>query len=308
MTMAHLQHLLTATDLSGSSLHALDRGLMLAAQNGARHSVLHALGLEGLGGFREWLGERNPDVTERLTQDAQTRLKELLDEAVQRTGTGWPSECLVDPGFPGQAIPERVAASGVDLVLVGAHGAGFWQRVLLGSTASKLLRKSTVPVLVVKQPPRHAYRRALVALDFSPCGLRAIQLARELAPDAHLLLLHVFEVPFEGKMQFAGVSDEVIHQYRIEARERAIQQLRQLTLQAGLLPLDHTAVVVGGDAVRELIIHEERHRCELVVMGKHGTHVTEELLLGSVTKRVLAESQSDVLVVVDAEAHPLVQA
>jgi len=34
-------------------------------------------------------------------------------------------------------------------------------------------------------------------------------------------------------------------------------------------------------------------------MGKHGTNVTEELLLGSVTKQVLAESRSDVLVVVD---------
>ena len=35
-------------------------------------------------------------------------------------------------------------------------------------------------------------------------------------------------------------------------------------------------------------------------MGKHGTHVTEELLLGSVTKRVLSESEQDMLVVVGA--------
>ena len=34
-------------------------------------------------------------------------------------------------------------------------------------------------------------------------------------------------------------------------------------------------------------------------MGKHGTNVTEELLLGSVTKHVLAETKSDMLVVVD---------
>ena len=305
--MATLKHLSTATDLSSSSLHAVDRGLMLAAQNGARYTVMHALGMDGLGTFGAWLGERNPAVSERLVQDAQERLQDALAEAARRTGTTVVAEWAVEPGFPGQAIPQHVAQQAVDLVLIGAHGAGFWQRVLLGSTASKLLRKSRVPVLVVKQEPRHAYRRVLVALDFSPAALRSIRLARELAPNAHLLLLHVFEVPFEGKMQFAGVSDEVIHQYRIEARERALQQLRQLTLQAGLQPLDYTAVVVGGDAVREVIIHEERHRCELVVMGKHGTHVTEELLLGSVTKRVLAESHSDVLVVVDPEVQPLLQ-
>jgi len=37
-------------------------------------------------------------------------------------------------------------------------------------------------------------------------------------------------------------------------------------------------------------------------MGKHGTNFAEELLLGSVTMQVLAESRSDVLVVVDKHA------
>ncbi len=46
----------------------------------------------------------------------------------------------------------------------------------------------------------------------------------------------------------------------------------------------------------------EAEKPDLVVMGKHGTHVTEELLLGSVTLDVLAESRCDVLVVVDPRA------
>jgi len=36
--------------------------------------------------------------------------------------------------------------------------------------------------------------------------------------------------------------------------------------------------------------------CDLIVLGKHGESMVEELLLGSVTKQVLAESQGDVLV------------
>ncbi len=51
-----------------------------------------------------------------------------------------------------------------------------------------------------------------------------------------------------------------------------------------------------------------KHDCDLIDLGKHGIHVTEELLLGSVAKRVLTESRGDVLVVMDprsAEPQPV---
>jgi CPA2 family monovalent cation:H+ antiporter-2 len=63
-------------------------------------------------------------------------------------------------------------------------------------------------------------------------------------------------------------------------------------------------MVLHGNATRQILSQERHHGCDLVVMGKHGTHVTEDLLLGSVTKRVLAESRSDVLVVPD-ERRPV---
>jgi hypothetical protein len=76
------------------------------------------------------------------------------------------------------------------------------------------------------------------------------------APGADLLLLHVFEVPFEGKLHLAGVDELTVQQFRLEARERALQQLHALAEQAGLAPTDYTALVLYGDAVRELMQHE----------------------------------------------------
>ena len=43
---------------------------------------------------------------------------------------------------------------------------------------------------------------------------------------------------------------------------------------------------------------------DLIVIGKHGLQVMEELLLGSVTKHVLAESQCDVMVICDPHESP----
>jgi len=295
--MARLSHILTATDLSSSSLHAVDRGFRLAQATGARYTVAHALGIDALAPLRELFGANNAAITEKIVDEARDKLGGILAQPERNRGIS--ASIRLEEGQASAAISAFADADQADLLLLGAHGAGFLQRVLLGSTASRLLRKSRCPVLVVKQAAQDSYRRILITVDFSPASRTAIDLVRTLAPQAHLLLLHVFEVPFEGKMQYAGVGEDIIFQYRIEARERALHQLHELAENAGLTTLDYTVLVLQGDATRQIIEQEEQHDCDLIVMGKHGTPVTEELLLGSVAKRVLAESGSDVLIVVD---------
>jgi len=53
---------------------------------------------------------------------------------------------------------------------------------------------------------------------------------------------------------------------------------------------------VHGAAMLRIIEHEQTTDADLIVMGKHGQSVMEELLLGSVTKHALAYSSSDVLI------------
>ena len=54
--------------------------------------------------------------------------------------------------------------------------------------------------------------------------------------------------------------------------------------------------MVEGDASLRIVENEQSHDCDLVVLGKHGQSATADLLLGSVTKHVLAEGSADVLV------------
>lgn len=122
------------------------------------------------------------------------------------------------------------------LLVLGARGAGLLQRLVVGSTSERLLRRSTRPMLVVKQTPQGPYRRALVALDFLPWSAQAIALVRCVAPQARVLLLNVFEAPFEGRLQLAGVDAPTIELYRQQARHKARQQLDTLAQQAGLQP------------------------------------------------------------------------
>jgi nucleotide-binding universal stress UspA family protein len=111
------------------------------------------------------------------------------------------------------------------------------------------------------------------------------------------LLLHAFELPFEEKLQFAGVSAAVIERYRRDAEQLATAQLAAFARAAGIEPAAARLTVCHGDPSRVILEYEQAQDCDLLVVGKRGLSVVEELLLGSVTKHVLAEATADVLVV-----------
>jgi nucleotide-binding universal stress UspA family protein len=170
------------------------------------------------------------------------------------------------------------------------------RRLILGTTTDRVLRRARRPVLVVRQLPQVDYRRVMVAADFSAWSTHSIDLARRVAPDARLVLAHVVQVPYEEKLRYAGVEPATLDAYRVQAHAAAVQGLHALAEAAGLTPSQWEACVVEGDASLRLVEQEQLLDCDLIVLGKQGQSVAEDLLLGSVTAHVLAEGSADVLV------------
>lgn len=295
--MTTIRNILAATDFSARSLDAVDRGFDIADRTGARYSVMHALELDAFAQLRELLGARSAIVAEKVVDDARVALQTILADAARNRGVS--AGLHLEEGRATIAVQNYADAVNADLVVLGSHGEGFLQGLLLGSTASRLVRKSRTPVLVVKNPCQKNYRRVLVAVDLSPASLTALRLARQIAPDAEINLLHVYEVPFEAMLHYASVDAETIEQYRREALEQAMQRMHMLA-KAAQLPVDcYTLQALKGNAARIILQQEIAQDCDLIAIGKHGTHEMEELLLGSVTKHVLEEARADVLVVTD---------
>jgi HemY protein len=74
----------------------------------------------------------------------------------------------------------------------------------------------------------------------------------------------------------------------IEAREAAIAEMDAFVATLDVPEGKLTLQFVHGAATLRIIEHEQTMDADLVVMGKHGQSVMDELLLGSVTKHVLA--------------------
>lgn len=294
--MKAFSKVLAVTDLSAPARHALERGFQLAEEIQARYTIAHAIELDVLDALRDWIADEVSNVKNKLEQEAKSTLSEQLALISKHHQADVNTQVICGPRL--KVIADLAEQLSIDLLVIGARGQGFLKHRLLGSTASRLIRKSVKhPVLVVKQPPHEPYRRVLIPIDFSAASVEAIRAAMRLALDAEITLLHVFQVPFEGQIAYAGVDEDIVKQYRIATRDKALMSIRASADAAGLDIGDYTPLIVHGDPSQSVLDQEQQFDIDLIVMGKHGKGFTEELLLGSVTKHVLYESQCDVLIV-----------
>lgn len=292
--MNNLRQVLAATDFSAPARHAAARAALVARETGAALAIVHVASLDPLEKFRRLVSEMPPELEQNLLDAARTEMRELAGFLHKQNGVG--AATHVEAGALLSEIIGKADALSADLVVLGARGASFMRHLLLGSTAERMLRRSVRPMLVVKQTAHEKYRKLLAPVDFSPYSLRMLKHAQAVAPDAEIILLHVFEVPFEGRLRHAGVEESLIQHYQAVARQEAMQALQTLRDEAGLAPERTRLLVLHGNPLQHIIEQEQEQDCDLIVIGKHGESAAEELLLGSVTKHVLTESQGDVLV------------
>ncbi len=292
--------IVVATDFSDEATHAVERASLLAQAHGQPLVIVHAVGLDVPAYWMGAIGEQWPVVERESQAHARKALEALASRARSRYGVD--ARIHVERGFASASIASAAESMSASLVIAGAHGSGLVHRMLMGSTSSRLVRKCSGPVLVVKRPPEGRYRRVLVPIDFSPTSPACIRAAQQHAPGAELALLHASSVPFALQMREAGISEDLIATYEVAGREQGRTRLREAARTAGLAPGSHAEIVVSGDPYQSICTHAEHGLADLIVIGKHGLHISEQLLLGSVTRHVLAQADCDVLVVPAAGA------
>lgn len=285
--------ILVATDFSGHAHRAALRAARVAQDTRSALTLMHVLPVHPTARIREWLGAAS-SPERPICDHARRQLDQLALELVSLRRVEINTETVA-----GSALDEILrTGERVDarLLVLGARGAGFLRRLVLGTTSQRLMRRTNRPLLVVRRLARKPYRRVLVAVDFSPQSLDALTLVQRVAPRARLVILAAFQVPFEGKLRFAGVDDATIGTYRLQERAGALRKLHALAQEAGLSPSQWELCVVEGDASRRIVEQQHSSECDLVVLAPHARSAAADLLLGSVTKHVLAAGNVDVLV------------
>jgi nucleotide-binding universal stress UspA family protein len=153
----------------------------------------------------------------------------------------------------------------VDLLIVGTHGRTGALKLLLGSVAEEIFRKSTVPVLTIGpavRRGRHAggqFHRVMLATDFTREAQAAAPYAISMAQEhqARLVLLHVMRNP-DAKAADRKVQDSVAN---------VMHQLYEIVPEAAELWCRPEATVRFGNPAPRILEAAEEHEADLIVLG-----------------------------------------
>jgi len=280
-----------ATDLSARSDRALDRAVLLAKQWQARLTVLHVLEdrespPDSADPLPSW--RRPPDALGILKKNIMNGLIELAGAAT----------ILVEEGEVVDTIIRVANGGNSELIAIGVARGGLLSELMLGRTVDRLLRRSRIPLVVVKNRARHRYRHIVVATDFSDSSRHAFVAAMQFFAAEKLTLFHAYEPPMSGLASDAAF-------YRQEFRKIAEQDCNDFLRDTEKLEgawRQPDVLLEYGTPSRLLRDYVTDNAADLVVVGTHGRSAVFDILIGSVAKRIVDDVPCDILVVREPRA------
>ena len=287
----NLRSIVTGSSLEPASDAVLATALELSRTTGADLHLVHAFPMPAIYSGAAMTGGALLPATE-VEED---RCRAALDRQLERLGANRDAlaSLVLEPGPAHLWLHETAETAKADLIVVGAHeGTQFTS--MLGSTADRILRKSSCPVLVVRNRLTLPIARVVAPVDLSPlsrtCLERGLGWLAELeqqAPPELDLLFVLSRVDREGSVHFTP--EQVDRFARLEL-ERFAEELPGVDSTPGLR-------VRVGSARHEIAAELDERPADLVILGTHGRSGFERLMLGSIAEGVIRHAPGNVLVV-----------
>ena len=290
-----LQTVLIGSSLEDESDQVVRAGLAVARAAGARVVLVHVAPIEPmLFGYEAGLP---PDFSR---QQIEWR-EELLHQQIARLGIGEAelAGIAVQVGAPDRVLTALARTAGAGLIVVGATGSGPLAAELLGSTADRVLRKATCPVLLVRGELCVPPRRVLAPVDLSTlsgdafrCGLHLLS---QLSKDEEVELRVVHALSFLDALAMQRQKGQISME-QVERRS-AVELQRFILENRPGSHCDLETAVLPGEARFEILRELAEHPVDLVVLGTHGRSGLDRLVLGSVAATVARKAPCSVLLI-----------
>ena len=164
-----VQKILYATDLSENARFAYAYAASLAELYGAKITLMHVLPELSELMDKHIVGYIDADRWEKIKAQHFDEAREALigkrkdhmavrdvlqqfsENATEGEGAG-SDQVIVERGNPVEKIIEHSEKEKFDLIVMGTHGHGTLEDAMIGSTARRVIRRSKIPVLVVRLP------------------------------------------------------------------------------------------------------------------------------------------------------------
>lgn len=205
-------------------------------------------------------------------------------------------ETVVRYGRPIREILTFATEERIDHIVIGSRGRDGTARLLLGSVAETAVRRSPVPVTVVRNPSEtFSPERVLVPFDASTHAEGALRYALEQFPAAEVTVLYVSSPPMAG-VESAERLLGALSEWD-ESRDTEVESvLGVATALAAEYDREITTTSVDGDPADRVVEWTTERDVDHVVLGSAGRDGVARLLLGSVAETVVRRSPTTITV------------
>jgi nucleotide-binding universal stress UspA family protein len=139
------------------------------------------------------------------------------------------------------------------------------------------------------------YRKILVAYDGSASARNALAVASHLAREDKSWIKVLSVLPkYAGDLELVGISN--IKETMEGPGQKLLEEAQEIADREDVHILTN---MTQGEPYDKIVHVADDENCDLIVMGRRGTHQLERELVGSVTARVIGYTSKDVLVVPD---------
>jgi nucleotide-binding universal stress UspA family protein len=280
--------ILAATDFSEVSTAALRHAVLWARRYHAHLTVLYVQEPPPIWSD-PYLGSYN---LAGLVEAVWTAATQQLDQYLaQHVPSDIPVTRELRSGSPPEVIEEYAAGQAIDLVVLGTHGRGGINRLLLGSVAERTLHQAQRPTLIVGQ------FHSPEASDAASPRLRHILCPVNYSEVAHTAFEHAVAVARAFAARLTAVFAAEQEQPTPEELRRAEDQLRAWLPAGSEAKCWIQAVVRPGNAAEQVITLARETGADLVVIGAQHRRFVDSTVLGVTTVRVTRHTPCPVLVV-----------
>ena len=147
--MPRFRRILVTTDFSDGTPDALAYAFSVAQENESQVTLMHVL------------HDISADLSGKYRDSLISGLRRQLDDMVPAEARNWCDIVTrVETGVPYRIILRTIEDERPDLLVMNIHGKGMLDRALLGSTAERVVRAASCPVMMIPPMKRKLKRRA----------------------------------------------------------------------------------------------------------------------------------------------------
>lgn len=292
-TLVTFRNILFLTDFSEPSEAALPFATAVARTYGSKIFAMHVLRPDPL--------LYSTPATVGLVDELQEDGAKAEMESVESHLAGLPHETIIERGVEvWRSVEQALKSYQIDLIVLGTHGRTGVDKLLLGSVAEEIFRRSPRPVLTIGPAVRNGahqgarFHSVLFATDFSKHSLAALPYALSLAQEnqARLTLLHVVSENKDSHKQIASETDVV----------PLLSRLNELVPEEASLWCRPDALVEKGNPAAGILDTAQKRGADLIVLGVRDAtnHLGAATHLGRATAhQVVAHALCPVLTIRD---------